>query len=39
MTNISFFQIIILLFLIFLLFGDHSKIRVNINNIIKRFKS
>jgi Sec-independent protein translocase protein TatA len=30
MFNISFFQILILISLIFLLFGDFSKIKINI---------
>ena len=31
MLNISFFQVIIVLFILFLLFGDFSKLKLNLN--------
>ena len=38
MFNTSFFQLIILVFLLFLLFGDFNKVRVNFFKIRKFFK-
>jgi len=37
MYNTSFFQICILIVLIFFLFGDINKIKTNLNNLLKFF--